>query len=128
MNIHENLSILYFQHVFKIYLSLILLFILPSSLFLSLSLTHYYYTYVLYSFQLFDSISSTYTYLLGDIITKEAVIIDPVIEHSIRDAQLINELGLKLKYASKCVFLTGRSCICYVQPFCYKNIYQFPRL
>jgi hypothetical protein len=30
--------------------------------------------------QLFEKESSTYTYILGDLVTKEAVIIDPVIE------------------------------------------------
>lgn len=51
--------------------------------------------------QLFDSVSSTYTYLLADLTTKEAVLIDPVLELAKRDSQLINELGLQLKYASK---------------------------
>lgn len=51
--------------------------------------------------KLFDSTSSTYTYLLADLTTKEAVIIDPVLEHAKRDAQLANELGFQLKYASK---------------------------
>ncbi|XP_068629933.1 persulfide dioxygenase ETHE1, mitochondrial [Battus philenor] len=49
--------------------------------------------------QLFDTVSSTYTYLLGDIHTREAVLIDPVLEHAERDATLINELGFKLVYA-----------------------------
>lgn len=49
--------------------------------------------------QLFDSVSSTYTYLLADLNTHEAVIIDPVLEHAKRDAQLIKELGFTLKYA-----------------------------
>lgn len=49
--------------------------------------------------QLFDSVSSTYTYLLADLTTKEAIIIDPVLELAQRDSQLINELGLQLKYA-----------------------------
>jgi len=48
--------------------------------------------------QLFDSESSTYTYLLGDPDTKEALLIDPVIEKSERDAKLVRELGLSLKY------------------------------
>ena len=48
--------------------------------------------------QLFDKESSTYTYLLACQETKEAVLIDPVIEHSERDAKLVKELGLKLKY------------------------------
>lgn len=51
-------------------------------------------------FQLFDTSSSTYTYLLADVTTKEAVLIDPVLEHVKRDAQLISELGFTLKYAS----------------------------
>lgn len=55
------------------------------------------------SMKLFDSVSSTYTYLLGDLTTKEAVIIDPVLEHAKRDAQLVNELGFQLKFASKSV-------------------------
>jgi len=46
--------------------------------------------------QLFDPQSSTYTYLLGDPRTKEAVLIDPVFELAPRDAALIVELGLKL--------------------------------
>ncbi|XP_055302571.1 persulfide dioxygenase ETHE1, mitochondrial isoform X2 [Sitodiplosis mosellana] len=49
--------------------------------------------------QLFDSVSSTYTYLLADLTTKEAVLIDPVLEHAKRDAHLVNELGFQLKYA-----------------------------
>lgn len=50
--------------------------------------------------KLFDSVSSTYTYLMADLTTKEAVLIDPVLEHVKRDAQLVNELGFQLKYAS----------------------------
>ncbi|CAG9583359.1 unnamed protein product [Danaus chrysippus] len=49
--------------------------------------------------QLFDTVSSTYTYLLGDMNTGEAVLIDPVLEHAERDAGLIKELGFKLLYA-----------------------------
>ena len=48
--------------------------------------------------QLFDKESSTYTYLLADQDTKEAVLIDPVIEHSERDVKLVKEMGLTLKY------------------------------
>lgn len=48
--------------------------------------------------QLFESESSTYTYLLADAETKEAVIIDPVLETVSRDLKLIKELGLKLLY------------------------------
>jgi sulfur dioxygenase len=48
--------------------------------------------------QLFDPQSSTYTYLLADAATREAVLIDPVFEHVRRDAALIDELGLKLAF------------------------------
>jgi sulfur dioxygenase len=48
--------------------------------------------------QLFDQETWTYSYLLADIDTREAVIIDPVIENVDRDLKLINELGLKLRY------------------------------
>jgi glyoxylase-like metal-dependent hydrolase (beta-lactamase superfamily II)/rhodanese-related sulfurtransferase len=46
--------------------------------------------------QLFDPQSSTYTYLLADPATREAVLIDPVFEQARRDAALVEELGLKL--------------------------------
>lgn len=46
--------------------------------------------------QLFEPESSTYTYILGDPVTREAVIIDPVIETIERDLKLLNELDLKL--------------------------------
>lgn len=49
--------------------------------------------------QLFDPDTSTYTYLLADEATREAVIIDPVIEQTDRDATLIEELGLDLVYS-----------------------------
>ena len=47
--------------------------------------------------QLFESRSCTYTYLLGDSNTGEAVLIDPVFEMARRDEALISELGLTLK-------------------------------
>lgn len=46
--------------------------------------------------QLFDSESSTYSYLLES--DGEAVLIDPVYEKVDRDAALVRELGLKLLY------------------------------
>ncbi len=46
--------------------------------------------------QLFDASSSTYTYLLADEETHEAVLIDTVFEQYTRDAALLRELGLKL--------------------------------
>jgi glyoxylase-like metal-dependent hydrolase (beta-lactamase superfamily II) len=48
--------------------------------------------------QLFDQETSTYTYLIADATTKEAVLVDPVIEQVERDLKLINELGLTLRY------------------------------
>ncbi len=48
--------------------------------------------------QLFDPQSSTYTYLLGDPVRREAVLIDPVFEHVRRDAALLRELGLTLTW------------------------------
>lgn len=49
-------------------------------------------------YQLFEHESSTYTYLLADTQTKEAILIDPVFEMVDRDVKLITELDLKLKY------------------------------
>jgi glyoxylase-like metal-dependent hydrolase (beta-lactamase superfamily II)/rhodanese-related sulfurtransferase len=46
--------------------------------------------------QLFDPPSSTYTYLLGDRRSGEAVLVDPVFEQARRDAALGAELGLRL--------------------------------
>ena len=48
--------------------------------------------------QLFDRDSCTYTYLLADTETKDALLIDPVIEHSLRDKAVIEKLGFNLKY------------------------------
>jgi sulfur dioxygenase len=48
--------------------------------------------------QLFEKETSTYTYLLADNVTKDAIIIDPVIDMVDRDTKLISELGLKLKF------------------------------
>ncbi|KOR34753.1 MULTISPECIES: MBL fold metallo-hydrolase [Planktothricoides] len=48
--------------------------------------------------QLFDQESCTYTYLIADRTTKEAVLVDPVIEQVERDYKLIQELGLTLRY------------------------------
>jgi glyoxylase-like metal-dependent hydrolase (beta-lactamase superfamily II) len=47
--------------------------------------------------QLFDTSSSSYSYLLAD--AGEAVLIDPILEKVDRDAALISELGLRLVYA-----------------------------
>jgi sulfur dioxygenase len=48
--------------------------------------------------QLFEPESSTYTYIIADRNTKEAAIIDPVLETVDRDLKLIDELGLRLVY------------------------------
>jgi sulfur dioxygenase len=49
--------------------------------------------------QLYDSTSSTYTYIVADHDTLQAVIIDPVFEQASRDLALVQELGLKLLYS-----------------------------
>ena len=49
--------------------------------------------------QLFDPQSSTYSYLLADDDTCEAVLIDPVYEQVRRDGALLVELGLTLKFS-----------------------------
>ncbi|XP_053824637.1 persulfide dioxygenase ETHE1, mitochondrial isoform X2 [Vidua chalybeata] len=50
--------------------------------------------------QLFEASSCTYTYLLADASTGDAVIIDPVLETVPRDLRLLRELGLTLRYAA----------------------------
>jgi glyoxylase-like metal-dependent hydrolase (beta-lactamase superfamily II)/rhodanese-related sulfurtransferase len=49
--------------------------------------------------QLFDTASSTYTYVVYDAQSLEAVIIDPVDTQLERDQKAIQSLGLKLKWA-----------------------------
>lgn len=48
--------------------------------------------------QLFDYETWTYTYLLWDLETREAALVDPVKEQVERDLQLLKEKGLQLKY------------------------------
>ena len=48
--------------------------------------------------QLFEPQSSAFTYLIGCDQTREAVLIDPVLETVERDLALLAELGLMLKY------------------------------
>lgn len=48
--------------------------------------------------QLFEPVSSTYTYLLGCTETGQALLIDPVMPTWQRDLEVLNELGLKLVY------------------------------
>jgi len=49
--------------------------------------------------QLFDSDSSTYSYLIGDEASGEAVLIDSVLERTEHTLQLIEQLGLNLALA-----------------------------
>lgn len=48
--------------------------------------------------QFFDPESSTYTYLIADSQTKEAVLVDTVLDRAERDLQVLNDLGLSLRY------------------------------
>lgn len=48
--------------------------------------------------QLFDPESSTYTYLLADEETREAILIDPVIEQVDRDLGIVADLGLQVRF------------------------------
>ncbi|MGM8909492.1 MBL fold metallo-hydrolase [Psychrobacter sp. 1U1] len=48
--------------------------------------------------QLYEPLSSTYTYLIGDEDTGEAILIDPVIATMDRDLAELHKLGLKLAY------------------------------
>jgi sulfur dioxygenase len=48
--------------------------------------------------QLFDPVSSTYTYILVDPASKDALIIDPVDDQLARDLALLKEHGLTLRY------------------------------
>lgn len=48
--------------------------------------------------QLFDPESCTYTYLIAELATKEAILVDPVLEQVERDRQLLQELELTLRY------------------------------
>jgi sulfur dioxygenase len=48
--------------------------------------------------QLFEPLSSTYTYLLGDAASGQAVLIDPVIATMERDLAEVHRLGLKLVF------------------------------
>jgi glyoxylase-like metal-dependent hydrolase (beta-lactamase superfamily II) len=48
--------------------------------------------------QLFDYDTWTYTYLIADPDTKEAILVDSVVEQVDRDLKLLQELGLTLRY------------------------------
>ena len=65
--------------------------------------------------QLFDNESSTYTYLLWDTTTKDAVIVDPVDIQVDRDLQEVGDLELNLVYGSKSwwdFWCQGRPLVC----------------
>jgi glyoxylase-like metal-dependent hydrolase (beta-lactamase superfamily II)/rhodanese-related sulfurtransferase len=51
--------------------------------------------------QLFDSESWTFTYLLADPQTGDAILIDSVFEKHLRDLALLRELGLTLRYSAE---------------------------
>jgi len=51
--------------------------------------------------QLFDQASGTFSYLLADEDSHEAVFIDTVYEQHDRDLALVRELGLTLRLVSK---------------------------
>lgn len=46
--------------------------------------------------QLFDADTGTFTYLLADVPSRRAVVIDPVFEQHARDLSLLRELGIEL--------------------------------
>ena len=48
--------------------------------------------------QFFDPESSTYTYLIADSRTQDAVLVDTVLEQVDRDLQILSDLGLTLRY------------------------------
>ncbi len=48
--------------------------------------------------QLFDAETSTYTYLIADPQTRAAILVDSVLEQVERDQQLLQELGLTLRF------------------------------
>ncbi|MFZ3221283.1 MAG: MBL fold metallo-hydrolase, partial [Rhodoferax sp.] len=51
--------------------------------------------------QLFDPASSTYTYVLFDETTRDALIIDPVDEQLERDLSVLRQYGLRLVWATE---------------------------
>ncbi|MGI0495247.1 FAD/NAD(P)-binding protein [Alkalinema pantanalense CENA528] len=48
--------------------------------------------------QFFDPETSTYTYLIADEQTKDAILVDPVLEQVERDLETLHDLGLSLRY------------------------------
>jgi sulfur dioxygenase len=60
------------------------------------SVTH---THTMQPIQLFDPASSTYTYVLFDEVSRDALIIDPVDDQLERDLSVLRQYGLKLLWA-----------------------------
>ena len=58
--------------------------------------------------KLVDNNTFTYTYLLADPVTRDAVLIDPVYEKVERDLKLIDQLKLNLLFASKTSLLSKK--------------------
>jgi len=48
--------------------------------------------------QLFDANTWTYTYVLADAVTRDAIIIDPVLEQTERDLAVLAEMNVNLRY------------------------------
>lgn len=95
--------------------------------FCQLLLSHFSVTpifFVFLSAQLFELESSTYTYLLADTETREAILIDPVLETIDRDLKLVHELGLNLKVAG---ILTNFLRLYFALLYCIPTFtYQYP--
>jgi glyoxylase-like metal-dependent hydrolase (beta-lactamase superfamily II) len=70
--------------------------------------------------QMFDPETSTYTYPIADPGTKEAVLIESVLEQVERDQKQLNELGLILKYCLEthvhADHITGTAQLQYLSP------------
>ncbi|OPJ78807.1 protein ETHE1, mitochondrial [Patagioenas fasciata monilis] len=49
--------------------------------------------------QLFEPASCTYTYVIADARSRDAVVIDPVLETAPRDLRLLRELRLRVRWA-----------------------------
>ncbi len=60
-----------------------------------------YLNNLFFKIQLVDNDTSTFTYLVADKNTRDAVLIDPVYEKVERDLKLVKDLNLNLLYASK---------------------------
>jgi len=67
--------------------------------------------------QLFEPVSSAYTYLIGCEGSGEAVLIDPVLETVERDLQLLAALGLTLRFTVETHRSAGDCLLCR----CVKN-------